>query len=576
MSNYLHNLSNSRSWPPIIVAFIFLIFLTNILQASFTGLHADEAYYWLYAEFLEWGYFDHPPMVAIFIKAGEFINGSLGLRLATCILQSVSIYLLWLIVKPYKTSISTFTILFSSVLLFHVYGFITTPDAPLFFFAVLFLYLYQQYLKKPTIVLSLLLGITASALLYSKYHGILLLFFILISNLSLFKQLRFYLIIIVAISLYLPHIFWQQQHNYPSLQYHLFDRSASPYQITFSLEYLINLLLVTGPLTGWYLYYQAYKIKINEDKFIKALVFSVYGILIFFFISTFKGRVQAHWPLLAFISVFILACISSVKQISIYQQKKLFRLFAINLLLILFSRVALAFPPKFLKKIDFVSSYSGYEKWAEQIKQHSNGYPVIFLDGFQNPSLYNFYTQTHDGFAYDSYFYRKTQYEIFPIEDSIRNKKVFFLSNKTDTSIHQEKVNTDKGIYWGSFIDSVRLYQKLNFIPQTQVNSWRRNEKKSILFKIENPYDESVYLKSYSQHSSLDVFYVIMLNGEIIKEETFSENFSKLVLEPKKSIFVRLKITSLPSKGNYQYFIVVKTSPFQGSRNSPMIKMNVN
>ena len=37
--------------------------LADLLQAIFTPVHADEAYYALYGRFLDWGYYDHPPMV---------------------------------------------------------------------------------------------------------------------------------------------------------------------------------------------------------------------------------------------------------------------------------------------------------------------------------------------------------------------------------------------------------------------------------------------------------------------------------------------------------------------------------
>ena len=43
----------------VLVIFLTLWFLLNLIQAKYTGLHADEAYYWLFTQFLQWGYFDH-------------------------------------------------------------------------------------------------------------------------------------------------------------------------------------------------------------------------------------------------------------------------------------------------------------------------------------------------------------------------------------------------------------------------------------------------------------------------------------------------------------------------------------
>ena len=44
--------------------FLAALGILNLLQAGFTTLNNDEAYYWMYSKFLAWGYFDHPPMIA--------------------------------------------------------------------------------------------------------------------------------------------------------------------------------------------------------------------------------------------------------------------------------------------------------------------------------------------------------------------------------------------------------------------------------------------------------------------------------------------------------------------------------
>ena len=48
----------------------------------------------------------------------------------------------------------------------------------------------------------------------------------------------FYGIIALCILLLAPHIYWQIKNDYPSLQYHLFERSMKSYRIDFTLNYL--------------------------------------------------------------------------------------------------------------------------------------------------------------------------------------------------------------------------------------------------------------------------------------------------------------------------------------------------
>lgn len=48
----------------------------NLLQAGFSELANDEAYYHMFAENLAWGYFDHPPMTALLVWLGEHLSGA--------------------------------------------------------------------------------------------------------------------------------------------------------------------------------------------------------------------------------------------------------------------------------------------------------------------------------------------------------------------------------------------------------------------------------------------------------------------------------------------------------------------
>lgn len=559
-----------------LIFFLTLWFLFNILQASCTGLHPDEAYYWVYSQFLAWGYFDHPPMVAVFIKAGSFINNTLGLRLFTCVSNLLSIYLLWLIVKKHKANVYVFVTLFSSVLLFHIYSFITTPDAPLFFFAVLFLYVYQQYLKTDKLFIAIILGLISAALLYSKYHGILLLFFILVSNFSLFKRTSFYVLITVALIVFVPHIYWQYQNNFPSLQYHLIDRSAEPYELNFTLQYILTFILMSGPLTGWLLLLQASKQKYRHDVFLKGLKFTFYGIFTFFFLSTFKGEVQAHWPLIGFIPVLLLATISLSYNRFFWQKKWVKILFIINIVLIVACRLLIMAPYANLKKIRFIADFNGYDTWAQQIKSYAKNYPVIFLDGFQDPSLYNYYTQSTKGFDYDSYSYRKTQYETFSLEDSIRNRRAYFLDTKSHQNQNQDTITIQKGTYYGLWLDTVRMYQKVNFTAQNSSQKWKPKQTKTINFKIENPYNQAIDFTNNNQKYTVRLRYVLQKDGEIYSVQAISSPFNNLKIPAKDAAIIALKIKSPSEAGNYKYFISIQTMPFAGSRNSGMLKMNVN
>ena len=67
---------------PVLLLFLLFWLLINIIQACYTGLLNDEAYYFFYSRDMAWGYYDHPPLVALFIKSGYWIlHNELGVRL---------------------------------------------------------------------------------------------------------------------------------------------------------------------------------------------------------------------------------------------------------------------------------------------------------------------------------------------------------------------------------------------------------------------------------------------------------------------------------------------------------------
>src|ERR1700742_5052992 len=55
----------------------------RLVMAAVLPLAPDEAYYWIWSRALAPGYLDHPPMVALWIRAGTELAGDvpLGVRL---------------------------------------------------------------------------------------------------------------------------------------------------------------------------------------------------------------------------------------------------------------------------------------------------------------------------------------------------------------------------------------------------------------------------------------------------------------------------------------------------------------
>ena len=554
----------------------FLLFWTllNTLQAYTLELHGDEAYYWVYSRFLDWGYFDHPPMVAAFIRIGDSImHNELGLRLLTVITSSASIYLLWLILKKYTAGAKWFMLVISGLFIFHIYGFTTTPDSPLLFFTVLFYYFYQRYINEDKWGLAFVLAIVSAGLLYSKYHGIILIGLTILSNIKLLKRPSFWLIAVGAMALFLPHILWQINHGFPSVKYHLFDRSASVYHLDFTTLYPLGQLAMAGPLIGWFLFYSAAKTKVS-DAFVRCLMVNFVGTFLFFLLSTFKGEVQPHWTLIAFVPLLMLAIIRFSQHGN--PPKWFYGLAVANIALILFIRSALLFQYPSVMNIGQFKSYFGFRDWTKRVHEKAGDSYVIIRDGFQDPSKYNYYTNSTKCMSYDSRYYRKTQYDIWSIEDSLQHKRVYFLQDGPEKGVTTDSVVDEYDRkYCSGWVDDVRTYQQvdIDMVPE----KLKASPGQLIRFNltIHDPYKHAI---SFGDGSNLHKAFLeacFFQDGDIKYSCKADSVFNAINIGAGATAKYTFAVKAPVKKGKYDLFFSIRTDPFPGSKNSAEISFEV-
>ncbi|MDT3403193.1 ArnT family glycosyltransferase [Mucilaginibacter terrae] len=547
--------------------------LLNTLQAATLGVHPDEAYYWIYSRFLDWGYYDHPPMVALFIRLGDSImQTELGLRLLTVISSTVSVYLLWLIVKRYNTDARWFVALVSGLLAFHIYGFITTPDVPLLLFTILFYYVYQHYLEKNNWAYALLLAVVIALLLYSKYHGVLVLLLTLLANSKILLRPSFYLIPVVAALLYLPHILWQINHNYPSVNYHLFERSsADVFSTARVFEFIPGQLLIAGPLIGWFLFYYGFGKK-PLSTFTRCLLFNSIGIFAFFWFNTIKGNVQPHWTLIGFVPLILLVLIRLSD--APVQPKWLYKLALANTALIIVFRLVLIAGIPAVKKLAFLETYYGYDEWAQETKKKVGDAYVIMPVGFQSASKYNYYTHSLKGFSYDASNYRRTQYDMWPIEDSMQNKRAFYTTPYRLGGSETDSIKTDKDTWFGFWVDSVRTYQKVDIRTDKYDLTARPGELMKFNLQIINPYNTLVNFANPKQGSQVTLV-ACFYQGDNGIFEYAPHNFNDIVITPHNKVNYTFAAKAPTKKGKYELIFSLCTTPFLGGRNSRIVNFTV-
>lgn len=409
--------------------------IVDLVCAMLCEIHADEAYYRLYGQFLDWGYFDHPPMVALLTRASDalvcgssLIAKNLSVRLMTVLLHIATMVLIWKTIDTSKVTknVEAFFIICGSMVMFSAYGFITAPDAPLLFFAALFFYSYKRYLQTPSWSLSLLLGIAMAGMVYSKYMAVLVIGFVIISNLRLMKDVRLWVSVLFALALLTPHFYWQYSHHFPSMTYHLVDR-ASTGSWLYVLEYIPNQLLVFNPLAYVLMWILAIRFCRSTDAFNRAMAYEIIGFQLFFMLMTIRGHVEPHWTMVTSIPAIILICNewNNSATSSLMSRPWIKKTMIAMCALVFITRIILC-----MNVLPARTGLANKQPYYQELHEQAKGYPIIFDGSFQRASLYRFY-YPDEAILVRQATDRYTQFDLLHLEQQWMGKPACIMRGKT-------------------------------------------------------------------------------------------------------------------------------------------------
>jgi len=433
----------TRIWPWLLVWGIL-----DLLCALFCEIHADEAYYRLYGQFLSWGYFDHPPMVGLMtaisgalIPTTSLILKNLSVRLVTVLMHVATVWIVWRTIeegvgsKVYsvKETLTRFLLVAASMPMFCAYGFLTTPDAPLLFFAALFYYAYRRYLTDHSWSMTTLLGISMADMLYSKYMAVMVIGLAVVANWRLLKDKRAWMAVGIAAVLMVPHLWWQYSHNFPSFTYHLVSR-AEAYRPLFTWEYIPNQWAVFNPLVWALMVWLSIKAFRTEDLFRRTLAWTVLGFQVFFLLMSFRGHVEPHWTVVTSLPAIIL-----LTEEEALWRRGLYAAFGVLAGLLVIARIVLMLnilPPQ--------TGLTGKQAQCEAIHAEAQGLPVVFDGSFQQPSLYRFFYDDQAVLVRNQYN-RYTQYDLLHLERDLigrpacvrRFGQVYITDCLTEQDLHE-------------------------------------------------------------------------------------------------------------------------------------------
>jgi 4-amino-4-deoxy-L-arabinose transferase-like glycosyltransferase len=308
----------------LLAAALAVVTLIRLAVAATIPLAPDETYYWIWSHALAGGYLDHPPMVALWIRAGTALIGqtALGVRLfgplaatlASCMLFDAARALF----PRTKAGVAAVLLLNASLLL-GVGTVIMTPDSPLLFFWTTTFWAMARLAAGGSGLWWLVAGVAGGLALDSKYTALFLwagvgLWLLMVPAVRPWLgRWQSWTACVIGLALFVPVLAWNSAHDWAG-----FARQGgriNDWHLARAIGFLAELLggqigLVT-PLV-WALCLAGLGASIEHawrrrDPGSSLLVALSVPPIIVFLQHAFGDRVQGNWPAIIYPALAVAA-----------------------------------------------------------------------------------------------------------------------------------------------------------------------------------------------------------------------------------------------------------------------------
>lgn len=203
----------------------FLTEFIAILVAIFLGPTDQETYYWAWSKFPDWSYFDHPPIQAWITTVLTAILGdhTWVIRLPALAGRCAAVYLIYRIGKKvYDERVGILSALFAMGSFLLILGSVVAiPDVIATPLCLLAIYFTEDRRPKSA---ALAIGFAVLTKWTSLFITPILLYRFWKQGLS--KAKLFYQIILIPVVIQAPVIWWNIQHDFITLKFHLVERQG--------------------------------------------------------------------------------------------------------------------------------------------------------------------------------------------------------------------------------------------------------------------------------------------------------------------------------------------------------------
>lgn len=311
----------SRIWWHKWAVVLICLTLFRLVIAAFLPLTPDESYYRLWALLPAAGYFDHPPMVALFIRAGMMLLGdnACGVRFMGPVSAAAGTVLLarsaegWVYFRGGSPQQACRAALCAACLLngtvaLGVGTILMTPDTPLLFFITVLIWSVTRLFATGQGRWWLVAGLSAGLSFDSKYTavlpvaGLVIWLFVTQSGRQWLRTVWPWAGGLFAAVLISPVVWWNMTHHWVS-----FIRQGGrtgdwqpAKMLTYSGELAGGQVGLASPLIFLFFAYGTWLLIRQKDALSRLWVFMLAVPLCVFVQHALGARVQANWPVVLY------------------------------------------------------------------------------------------------------------------------------------------------------------------------------------------------------------------------------------------------------------------------------------
>ena len=311
--------------PRALLWFVLAITVARLLAAALIPLTEDEAYYRLWAQSPQFGYFDHPPMIAWWIHAGVALVGdtALGVRLIPALSASLTTLIVFDLARRLgagERAALRGAVWFNATLIIGWGGILAVPDAADVPFWALTLWCLSRIGGDGGWRWWLAAGAAAGLATISKYSalflapGVLLWLAITPGGLRWLRTPWPWLAGLIAAAIFSTNVAWNAGHGWVSFTKQFGRAAPGRLAPQYVIELMLGQALLLNPIIAGFAgraFATRWRDRAPGDADLRLPIATSLPFIAYLLVHSLHDRVQAHWPVPLYAALALCAAVAA-------------------------------------------------------------------------------------------------------------------------------------------------------------------------------------------------------------------------------------------------------------------------